>query len=121
MARPTFQHYLPLFSFLGYIVPYECRGTAKFGCKLSALRLEHIPNNDPCSLSDEQASLGRALTACSSTDEYDFPFEAIHLSSIAVQDRCRPRRHVPGLARMQPASTVMVRLLGLIARTQFIR
>src|SRR6516164_8450127 len=51
---------------------------AKFGCKLTALRLEDIPNNDPRSFGDEQASLGCALTACSSTDEYDFPFEAIH-------------------------------------------
>jgi len=68
-------------------VPYERRGTAKFGCKLSALRLKHIANNDPRSFSDEQASLGRALTACSSTDEYDFPFETIHLSSIC---RLRP-------------------------------
>ena len=41
------------FPFLGYIVPYERRGTAKFGYELSAFRLEYIANNDPCSFSDE--------------------------------------------------------------------
>src|SRR6516164_11096594 len=51
---------------------------AQFGRKLLALRLDHIANNNTRAFGDEQASLGRALTACSSTDEYDFPFEAIH-------------------------------------------
>jgi len=73
-ARPTFQPHLPPFpiSFLRYIVPYERCGMAKFGCKLAALRLEHIANNDPRSFGDEQASRGCALSACSATDEYDF-------------------------------------------------
>src|SRR5467141_52981 len=44
----------------------------------AALRLEYIANDDPRSFCDEQASLGCALSARSSTDEYDFPFEAIH-------------------------------------------
>jgi hypothetical protein len=51
---------------------------AKLRYKPLALRLEHIANNDSCPFGDEQASLGRALSARSSTDEYDFPFEAIH-------------------------------------------
>src|SRR3984893_18609376 len=50
---------------------------AKFGCKLVALRLKHVANDDPRSLCDEQASLGCALSARSSTDKYDFPFETI--------------------------------------------
>src|ERR1700736_6030559 len=60
---------------------------AKFGCKLAALRLEHIANDDPRSFCGEQASLGCALSACASTDKYDFPFEAIHfLSSICLKN-----------------------------------
>jgi hypothetical protein len=47
--------------------------------ELTALRLKHIANDDPCSFRDEQASIGRALA---SADEYDFPFEAIHLFSL---------------------------------------
>jgi hypothetical protein len=54
----------------------------KPGSELTPLRLEHIANDDPCSFRDEQASLGRALSACASADKDDFPFEAIHLSSI---------------------------------------
>jgi hypothetical protein len=71
---------------LGYIVPYERCSMTQFRRKLLALRLDHIANNNSRSFGDEQASLGLALTACSSTDEYDFPFETIHLSSIAVRD-----------------------------------
>jgi hypothetical protein len=63
---------------LHHILPYERGGIAKFGCKLVALRLKHVANDDPRSLCDEQASLGCALSARSSTDEYDFPFETIH-------------------------------------------
>jgi hypothetical protein len=51
---------------------------AKFGCKPAALRLEHIANDDPRSFRGEQASLGCALSACASADQYYFPFEAIH-------------------------------------------
>jgi hypothetical protein len=68
--------------FLRHILPYEYCGIAQFGSQLMALRLKHIANHDPCSFRDEQASLGRALSACASADEYDFPFQAIHLSSI---------------------------------------
>ena len=62
--------------FLRHIMPYEHYGTAQFGSQLMALRLKHIANHDPCSFRDEQASLGRALSACASADEYDFPFAA---------------------------------------------
>jgi hypothetical protein len=64
--------------FLRHVLPYERCGIAKFGCKLPALGLEHIANNDPRAFGGEQASLGCALSACASTDEYHFPFEAIH-------------------------------------------
>jgi len=99
-------------------MPYERRGTAKFGCKLSALRLEHIANNDPRSFSDEQASLGRALTACTTTDEYDFPFETVHFAL-----HCRPRP-VPPRERSESAARCdglgKALLPGAIARTQLI-
>jgi hypothetical protein len=68
--------------FLRHILPYENCGIAQFGSELTALRLKHIANDDSRSLRDKQASLGRALSACASADDYDFPFEAIHLSSI---------------------------------------
>src|SRR5215469_6994011 len=64
--------------FLRHILPNERGGRAKFGCQLAAFRLDHIANDDLGSFRDEQASLGCTLPACSSTDEYDFPFEAIH-------------------------------------------
>jgi hypothetical protein len=64
--------------FLRHILPDECRGMAKFGCKPAALGLAHIADDDPRSFCSEQASLGCALSACASTDQYDFPFEAIH-------------------------------------------
>ena len=86
------------FPFLGYIVPYERRGTAEFRCKLSALLLEHIANNNPRSFGDEQESLGRALTACSSTDVHSRP---------APTKAARSR-----LARMQSASAIIVALRG---------
>jgi hypothetical protein len=63
---------------LHHILPYESGGIAKFRCKLVALRLKNVANEDPRSLCDEQASLGCALSARSSTDKYDFPFETIH-------------------------------------------
>ena len=91
---------------LGYIVPYERCSMTQFRRKLLALRLDHIANNNPRSFCDEQESLGRALTACSSTDVHSRP---------APTKAARSR-----LVRMQPASTVMVRLLGPIARTPFI-
>ena len=53
----------------------------------AALWLEHIANNDPRSFGDEQASLGCALSACSSTDEYDFAFEAIHFVLHLLEER----------------------------------
>jgi len=64
--------------FLRRILPNERGGRAKFECQLAAFRLKHVANDDLGSFRDEQASLGCALTACSSTDEYDFPFEAVH-------------------------------------------
>ena len=73
--------------FLRHILPYECCGIAKFGCKLAALRLKHIANDDPRSFCGEQASLGFALSACSSTDEYDFAFEAIHFVLHLLEER----------------------------------
>src|SRR6266478_9746984 len=69
------------------ILPYERCGVAKFGCELAALRLEHIANDDPCSFCGEQASLGCALSACSSTDEYDFAFKAIHFVLHLLEER----------------------------------
>jgi hypothetical protein len=48
--------------FLRHILPYERCGIAEFGCKLAALRLEHITNDDPRSFCGEQASLGGALS-----------------------------------------------------------
>jgi hypothetical protein len=68
--------------FSRHILPYEHGGIAQFRSELTSLRLEHIANDDPCSFRDEQASLGRALSTSASADEYDFPFEAIHLCSI---------------------------------------
>jgi hypothetical protein len=69
--------------FLRHILPYEYCGIAQFRSELTAFRLKDIANDDPCSFRDEQASLGRTLSACASADDYDFPFEAIHLSSFA--------------------------------------
>jgi hypothetical protein len=63
---------------LRHILPYERCGIAEFGCKLAALRLEHITNDNLRSFCGEQASLGGALSACAPTDQYYFPFEAIH-------------------------------------------
>jgi hypothetical protein len=54
---------------LHHILPYEHCGIAKFGCKLVALRLKNVASDHPRSLCDEQASLGCALSARSSTDE----------------------------------------------------
>jgi hypothetical protein len=78
---------------LRHILPDERCGRAKFGCQLAALRLEHIANDDPGSLCDEQASLGCALPAGSPTDEYDFPIEAIHLSSNCLKNLGALRMH----------------------------
>src|ERR1700724_216146 len=52
-----------------------------------ALRLEYVANHDPRSFCGEQASLGCALSACSSTDEYDFPFEEIHFVLHLLEER----------------------------------
>jgi hypothetical protein len=52
--------------FLRHIMQYELRDIAKLGCKLTTLRLKHIADDDPISLRGEQASLGRALSACAS-------------------------------------------------------
>jgi hypothetical protein len=72
---------------LHHILPYERCSIAKFGCELAALRLEHIANDDPRYFCGEQASLGCALSACSSTDEYDFAFEAIHFVLHLLEER----------------------------------
>ena len=94
-------------------MPYERRGTAEFRCKLSALLLEHIANNNPRSFGDEQESPGRALTACSSTDEYDFPFETIHFGFSICHSRPAPTKAARSrLARMQSASAIIVALRG---------
>jgi hypothetical protein len=57
---------------LSHILTDERCGITKFGCNLVALWLEHIANDDPRSFCDEQPSLSCALSARSSTDEYDF-------------------------------------------------
>jgi hypothetical protein len=64
---------------MSHILPDERCGITKFGCNLAALWLEHIANDDPRSFCDEQPSLSCALSACSSTDKYDFASQAIHL------------------------------------------
>jgi hypothetical protein len=86
---------------LRHILPYERCGIAEFGCKLAALRLEHITNDNPRSFCGEQASLGGALSACAPTDEYDFAFEAIQFLLLLLEGmlvlfgmritRCLPR------------------------------
>jgi hypothetical protein len=71
---------------LRHILPYERCGIAEFGCKLAALRLEHITNDNPRSFCGEQASLGGALSACAPTDEYDFAFEAIQFLLLLLEE-----------------------------------
>jgi hypothetical protein len=58
--------------FLSHILTDERCGITKLGCNLATLWLEDIANDDPRSFCDEQAGLSCALSACPSSDEYDF-------------------------------------------------
>jgi len=98
--------------FLRHILPNECCSRAKLRCQLAAFRLEYIANDDPGSFCGEQASLGCTLSACSSTDEYDLPFEAIHF----VLHLSKERRYLNGcVSRDAYRGQASVVLSGILA------
>jgi len=72
---------------------HKLRAIRKSGRGARDANLEEAAlENDPGAFCGDQASLGCALPARSSTDEYDFPFEAIHFCPPLPEVSCNAYR-----------------------------